>query len=332
MIFNNSNPFDTIQQIAGGYCLARCLHAIADFGVADVLNGEPKTAEEVASATQTNPGALRRAVRLLSAYGIFEINDNKISHTPASQLLRKDHPQSMRGFTRMFSLPINWKAYEDFNEAIRTGEPNVEKVYTGGFWKYFGDHKQESAIFNEAMADKANVQLYGIMSSYDFSNFKTIGDIGGGRGHLLQAVLHSTSGAQGVLFDLPHVIEDARKMASDRLTLQAGDFFKDSLPACDAYLVMEIIHDWPDAESIDILRAIRKSAPPQAKLLLIESIIPDSPDPDWSKMLDIHMLTLLGGKQRTTKEFEALLTEAGFALTQEIDCQVGISILEASVV
>jgi hypothetical protein len=332
MVITNSNPFETVQQIAGGYCLSRCLHAIADFGVADALDDEPQTAIVLATATGTNADALYRAVRLLSAYGIFDCSDNKISHTPASRLLRTDHPQSLNGFARMFSLQINWQAYEGFNEAIKTGEPNVDKVYPGGFWKYFADHNEESAIFNTAMADKAKGQVFGITKSYDFSRFKVIGDIGGGRGHLLQAVLDQNSEAHGILFDLPHVIADADSIASDRLTLQAGDFFKDELPVCDAYLVMEIIHDWPETEAIAILKAIRKVAPTHAKLLLVESIIPEDKGPDWSKMLDIHMLTLLGGKQRTTKEYVELLAAAGFSLTREVDCKVGISILEASVI
>ncbi len=328
---NSSNPFETIQQIAGGYCLNRCLHVVADLGVADALEEIPQTASELAGIAGANADALGRVLRLLSAYGIFESNGNKFSHSPASRLLRKDHPQSMRGFVRMFGLSINWKAYEAFQETIKTGEPAVEKIYPGGFWNYFSEHKEESNIFNEAMADKAKGQLHGIMASYNFSDFKTIADIGGGRGHLLQAVLDSAPNAKGVLFDLPHVIEDAADMAFDRLTLQAGDFFKDSLPVCDAYLVMEIIHDWAEEEATAILKAVRKAAPPHAKLFLIETIIPEDAKPDWSKMLDVHMLTLLGGRQRTRKEYENLLAVAGFLLNREIDTGAGISIIEASV-
>jgi hypothetical protein len=169
------------------------------------------------------------------------------------------------------------------------------------------------------------------MAAYDFSRFKRIGDIGGGRGHLLQAALASAPHAQGVLFDLPHVIEDVRGLASDRLTLQAGDFFKDRLPTCDLYLIMEVIHDWGDAESAAILKAVRQAAPPNGTLLLLESIVPDGPGPHWAKTLDVHMLALLGGKQRTRSEYEELLGRAGFALKREIPTFADISILEATV-
>ena len=178
------------------------------------------------------------------------------------------------------------------------------------------------------MVAKAHGQIGGIMAAYDFSGFGLIGDIGGGRGHLLHAILDSTPTAKGVLFDLPHVVEEAAGMASDRLRLQSGDFFKDTLPACDAYLLMEVIHDWGDEESVAILKAIRRAAPPHAKLLLIETIVPDDPGPDWSKMLDIHMLTLLGGRQRTRREYEVLFDKSGFLVQREIDTGAGIAILE----
>ena len=133
-----------------------------------------------------------------------------------------------------------------------------------------------------------------------------------------------------MLFDLPHVVEDKGGAVSPRLTRQGGDFFKDKLPVCDAYLVMEVIHDWSDAESVSILKAIRRAAPSHAKLLLIEEMVPDEPGPGWSKILDIHMLVLLGGLQRTRAQYEALFDAAGFSFKREIETGAGISILEAA--
>ncbi|MEJ7740426.1 MAG: methyltransferase [Chitinophagaceae bacterium] len=327
---NNSNPFDTIQQIAGGYCLPRCLHVVADLGIADVLEDTPLTAKQLASLVNVSPDALARLLRLLSAHGVFESTDNLFSHSMASRLLRSDHPQSMRGFARMFGLSINWRSYEALLDTVKSGQPAVEKTYPGGFWNYFAEHPEDSCIFNEAMAAKAQGQLYGILAAYDFSKFSSFADIGGGRGHLLKAILDSAPAATGVLFDLPHVINEASGLASERLTLQPGDFFKDRFPACEAYLVMEVIHDWANDEAVAILKAIRKAAPSHAKLFLLETIVPDHAGPDWSKTLDIHMLTLLGGRQRTREEYEDLFQATGFSLEQEIETRAGISILEAS--
>jgi hypothetical protein len=179
------------------------------------------------------------------------------------------------------------------------------------------------------MTAKAHGHIAGILAAYDFGQFKTIADIGGGAGHLLKAVLDAAPQAQGVLFDLPHVVEKAVPLASPRLTLRGGDFFKDALPAADGYLIMEVIHDWPDSESIAILSAVRRAALKGAKVLMIEQVIPDAPGPDWTKALDVLMLTLLGGKQRTIDEYRALLGKAGFRLQREIGT-TGISILEAT--
>jgi hypothetical protein len=210
------------------------------------------------------------------------------------------------------------------------GSPSLraaDKVLPGGVWDHFSSHPEESRVFNEAMTAKAHGQIAGVVRAYDFSGFGLIGDIGGGRGHLLQAVLARAPRARGVLFDLPHAIE-AGDVASDRITLQAGDFFKDRLPTCDAYLIMEVIHDWDDEHARAILRSVRAAAPAHARLLIIEAIVPEDPGPNWAKTLDIWML-VIGGKQRTRQEYADLLAEAGFRFTREVDTGAGASIIEA---
>jgi hypothetical protein len=242
------NPVHTLLQIAGGYCLPRCLHVVADLGVAAVLDEAPRTAAELATAVGAAPDALGRVLRLLAAHGVFETQGDTFRHSPASLLLRTDHPQSLRAFVRMFGLPSWWAIYGALEHAVRTGLPATEQVLSSGFYAYFAAHPEESAVFNAAMAAKAHGQVAGILATYDFSGFRVVGDIGGGRGHVLRAVLDAVPTARGVLFDLPHVVKEAVGIASERLTLQGGDFFKDALPVCDAYLVMEVIHAWGDEE------------------------------------------------------------------------------------
>lgn len=326
------NPFASVIQMAGGYCLARSLHVVADLGVADALDNAPRPARDLASDVGADPEALARVLRLLSAHGVFASCGEGFAHSDASRFLRSDHPQSLRPFARMFGLPIFWETSGAMESSVRTGLPATPSVYPEGFWNYLADRPEQGAIFNAAMAGKAQGAIGGILASYDFSRFATIADIGGGHGHLLLAILDAVPRASGVLFELPQVIAGATGIASDRLTLQAGDFFRDALPACDAYLLMEIIHDWGDQESVEILRAIRRAASPGAALLVIEAIVPDDPGPDWSKMLDIHMLSLLGGRQRTRQEYESLLSASGFSLQREIDTHAGISILEATAI
>jgi hypothetical protein len=331
------NAANTILEVSMTYAVPRCLHVIAEMGIADALGDDPRTAADLAVSTGANAEAVARALRLVSAYGIFELRNDVdghkgFTHTPASRLLRTDHPHSMRSFVRMIGNHLNWKTFELLDHSIRTGKSAVEQITPGGAWKYYAEHPEEGRIFDEAMTGKAQGQIAGILSGYDFSPFKTIADIGGGRGHLLQAVLGATPNARGVLFDQPHVVKDAAGTASARLELQGGDFFNDTLPVCDAYLIMQVIHDWNDQESVKILSAIRRSAPAHAKLLIIEGILPENPSSNWIAMLDILMLALITGKERTRREFEILLTSSGFRLDKVIEVGLGTSIIEASTI
>jgi hypothetical protein len=325
------NPFAILQEMAGGYCLPRCLHVVAELGVADVLGDAPQTAAALAAAVKVDPDALGRVLRLLSAHGVFTSTRGGFAHSPASRLLQAGHPQSMRAFVRMFGLRSNWDILGALDHSVRTGRPAADQVLPNGFWGHLAQDPEASAIFSEAMGAKAQAHVPMIVAAYDWSQFERIADIGGGLGHLLQAVLEAAPKASGVLFDLPQVLAASTGLASARLAVQPGDFFKDALPACDAYLLMEVIHDWADAESVAILKAIRKAARPRATLLLIEQIVPDGDGPNWTKLLDIHMMAFFAARQRTRQEYEGLLRQGGFAFRREIETNAGISLIEATV-
>lgn len=329
MLMSKIDPFETLRQISGGYCLSRALHVLTELNVADALGESAQSATKLAKAVGANPDALSRVLRLASAHGVFAQEGDKFRHSAASRMLRSDHPQSMRAFVRMFGLAINWDAYRELEYSVRTGRRAMEKTLPEGLWRYLGQNPEANSIFNATMLAKAQGQIPAIVSSGNFSRFKVIGDIAGGRGHLLSAILEAAPESKGVLFDLPHVVKEASALASSRLTLQGGDFFKDALPRCDAYILMEIIHDWPDKEATAILQAVCRASVPGATLFLIETIVPPGAEPDWSKMLDIHMLTLLGGKQRTLREYKTLLEKADLTFQREIDTGAGISIMEA---
>ena len=319
---------DTILQVAAGAVLPRCLHAVANLGVADALSETPQSADTLAESTGTDPDALARALRLLAANGVFEYRAGLFAHTPASRLLRSDHPQSLRPLVRMFGLPGFWTMIGDIEYSVKTGIPAGEHVFEGGSWAYLSADLEASRTFDAAMTAKAHGQVAGVLASYDFSGAKTIGDIGGGRGHLLRAILDKVPSASGVLFDQPHVVDQVD--ASDRLTTQGGDFFKDNLPACDMYLLMEVIHDWDDQRAGQILNGVRAAAVPGARVLLIEALIPEDSGPSWPLTLDLWMLTI-SGKQRTLPEYAALLAGAGFRFTKVVDTGAGVSIVEGTV-
>lgn len=326
------NPANTILEVCMSYTVPRCLHVITEFGVADALGDTPRSAMDLAGSTGADPDSLSRALRLLAAYDIFQGADGGYAHTPASRLLRADHPQSLRSYVRLLGAPLYWQVFEKLSHSIATGEPALPEVIPEGQWEYFSKNPELSQLFDEAMAGKAHGQIAGVVAGYDFSPFKTIADIGGGQGHLLRAVLGATPNLAGTLFDLPHVVQKVAAKPSARLQLQGGDFFDDKLPICDGYMIMQVVHDWPDKEATKILSAIRRSAPPHAKLLLIEAIVPEDPNPSWITMLDLFMLILFGGKERTRSQFEALLSASGFRLDHVVDVGLGTFILEASAV
>lgn len=321
-----NSPVELVWSLINMHALARCVHIVADFGVADALEERATPVAELATATGLNADALHRILRLMAAHGIFAFESQGYVHTQASRLLRTDHPQSLRAYARMIGMPAIWRGITELAHAARTGEPETGMA---GYMTYFADHPNEASLFNHAMAAKSSSIVPAVVEAYDFGGFGVIADIGGGRGHLLEAILARAVTATGVLFDLPHVIADAAAVGSDRLRLAAGDFFRDPLPAADAYLLMEVIHDWADEDAARILAAVRRTAHRGAKVLIIETLVSESPGPQVGKMLDIMMLALTGGRERTRSEYEALLRPAGFQVQQVIPTATQYSIVEA---
>lgn len=320
-----------IQQLSAGYFASRCLHVVAELGVADALGDGAMDIGPLAAATGADADALARLLRLLDTYGVFRLEDGTVSHTPASRLLRSDDAASMRDFARMFGLTPSWRSAELLLDTVRTGEAAAPRAFEGGFWGRLSDHPAEARVFDAAMAAKARGQIGAILASYDFAPFGHVVDIGGGQGHLLRAILRAHPHATGTLFDLPHVVDAARQAGDEggRLSFQGGDFFRDPLPRADAYLLMEVIHDWADEPAGEIIAAVRNSAPDGARLLLIEAEVPEGRKPDWSKTLDIVMLTLFAARQRTAAEYRHLLGSKGFGLRRAIDTGAGITVFEA---
>lgn len=325
------NPVESLLQLSAGHFVSRALHAVADLGVADALDDTPQPIASLARATAADAGALGRVLRLLALYGIFDYQGQVVGHTEMSRMLRQDHPQSLRALVRMFGLTGFWAAVGELGSAVRTGEPSADRALPGGFWAYLAQNPEASRVFGEAMTAKAQGHIAGILQAYDFSGFRVIADIGGGHGHLIQAILGATPTASGVLFDQPLVVNEAPVTRSERLRVVGGDFFRDPLPEADAYILMEIIHDWDDEKSRDILRAVRRAARVDARLLLIEALLPNDSAPNWPTTLDIVMLTI-GGRQRTLLEYSDLLRDCGFVMTRDVDTQAGISIIEAAAV
>jgi hypothetical protein len=320
-----------VFDIASSYIVSRSLHVIVELGVPDALGEEAATDTDLAAAVGADADALGRLLRLLVGHGFFAVRGAAFVHSPSSRLLRSDHPRSMRAAVQVLGSELYWGTFGALLHTLRTGEPSAGTAYPGGIYAYLAEHPAAGSAFNTAMATRSRAYVRAVTASYDFSPFTTVGDIGGGHGQLLRAILDAAPNVQGVLFDLPHVIHEAEAFPHDRLALQSGNFFKDPLPRCDLYALMEVIHNWNDAEALAILQAVRRAASAQSRVLIIERMVSSEPGPDRAKLLDVAMLCVAGGRQRTRQEYASSLERAGFAVEREIPTASDVTILEAVV-
>src|SRR5438477_9792391 len=229
-----------LMQLTTAYWTSRCMHVVAELGVADALGDQPQSTEALAKTTGTDPHALYRVLRLQASVGIFEWKDRTWHHTEASRFLGSDRPGSLRDYVRMLGLPVFWSAFEDLEHSLRTGECAFAKRHPEGVFEYLVKHPKERCIFDSAMASKSHRDIEAILPAYDFSQFATIADIAGGRRHLLRPILKGSPKIRGVLFDQPHVVAEVSPAPGEKLLVVGGNFFADPMPQADAYLVMNI--------------------------------------------------------------------------------------------
>jgi hypothetical protein len=324
----SADPAALVAELARGHIAPRCLHVIADCGAADAVGPEGATPAEIAAHTGLAADALDRMLRLLAAHGIFRHGPHgRYEHTAASRLLRSDEPGSLRSYVRMNGLRAFWDRYADLANTARAGRPQRDWA---DLVEHLAAHPEESAIFNAAMVAKSRTVLPAVVAAYDFRSFGTIVDVGGGRGHLLELILKAAPHARGIVFELEHVVADAAP--APQIELVTGDFFTDPLPQADGYLLMDVLHDWDDVDAARILRAVRQAAHAKSRLLIIETLVPEAPGPHFGKSLDITMLAVTGGRERSQAEFAALLANAGFRLLRVLPTASHYSIVEAAAV
>jgi ubiquinone/menaquinone biosynthesis C-methylase UbiE len=291
--------------------------------------------DDLAQKTSTNPDALYRLLRALASAGIFaEGPPRQFSLTPLAEPLQSDAPHSKRALALM-SGDEQFRAWTEIIYSIQTGKKAFDKVFGQPIFDYLAEHHDKAKVFDAAMVGIHGRESAAVQSAYDFSGIKMIVDIGGGNGSQLIALLKANPTMRGTLFDLPHVIERAKPNfaaagLTDRCELIAGSFF-DSVPAgADAYFMRHIIHDWDDERLLTILRNCHRAMPAHARLLVVESVIPPGNEPFAGKFLDLVMLMIPGGKERTAEEYKTLFAEAGFQLNRIVPTDSEVSVIEAA--
>ena len=322
-------------QIISGFWISRAVYVIAKLGVPDLLKSGPKTAAELASATGTHAPSLFRILRTLVSVGVLSsTEEGGFAQTPVSETLVTDAPGSLRWFAVSELGQEHYPAWGNLMHSVKTGEIAFDNFFGADIWKYFQQNPEDAAVFNNSMTNVTAHTNEAITSLYDFSQFGTIVDVGGGHGGLITSILEKNPQVKGVLFDAAEVIEGARPKIeaaglADRLETVAGDFFKSVPEGGDAYVMKWIIHDWDDEKSNTILRNIRSRMQPNSKLILVDCVVPETDEPHFSKFIDLNMLVMTGGKERTEKEFAQILEAAGFKLLRVISTDMPHSIVEA---
>ena len=315
-----------LRKLVNSYQLSQAIHVAAVLGIADLLADGPRSSDELAEATQTNPSALYRLLRTLAAFGLLhEDDERRFSLTELGAPLRSDHPESVAGWAAFVGRRNVRDAWSSLEESIRTGENAFKLAHGVSVWDYRAQNREEGEIFDRAMESSSKLVVRALMDAYDFGRFGTIVDVGGGNGTLLRALLAEYPELNGVLFDQAHVVEGVD--LGERAQVVAGSFFESVPEGGDAYLLKWIIHDWEDEEAVAILRNVRRNS---GTLLVVERIVGPPNEGPETKLGDLNMLVGPGGQERTRDEFQALFEAAGYELAGDTPTDSGMHVLEGA--
>jgi hypothetical protein len=327
-----SSPEALIQMITG-FWISQAIYAAAKLGIADLVKEGPKPCEELAQTTGMSSQTLYRLLRALASVGVFrEEEAGRFGLTPLAEYLQSGVPGSLRAFAIMHS-ELLYRPHGEVLHSVKTGETAFNLVCGQELFPYLTQHPTAAAVFNEAMTNYTMQVSAAVVAAYDFSQFGTLVDVGGGNGTLLRAALQAHPTLRGVLFDLPHVAEDAKtRLAAaglaERCASKGGDFFAAVPAGGDAYLFKWILHDWEDERAIILLKNCHRAMAAHGKLVVVEAVLPPGNTPFFHKWMDLNMLVVTGGRERTAAEYRALFEAAGFKLTQIIPTASEMSVIE----
>jgi hypothetical protein len=321
------DPSQQIMRLGFGFVVSQALRVIIELGVADLLASGARAVDELATATGSQPDALYRVMRLLASEGVFrETSPGQFELTEIGSALRSDHAGGPRDFIHM----INTEAYLAFGQllhSVRSGKPAFDKVFGASRFDWLSRHPEQAALFQRAMIALSQGSNEAVAEAYDFKPFTRVVDVGGGHGQLLSEILTRNPHLDGVLFDLASGVAAAHELP--RTEIVAGDFFE-SVPAGDIHVLKKVIHDWDDERAVLILRNCRMSMLPNGRVLVAETLVPPGDGPSQIKHVDVVMLAVTGGLERTETQYASLFNAAGLRLERIIQTRGPISIIEAS--
>lgn len=330
-------PAMQLIQMASAYWVSRIVHAAAELGLADHLAQSPRSAAEIAGKAGLNAPALHRLMRSLAGLGILdEGEDKRFALTPLGEALKSGKAVAGSARAAVLTLASPWfsTAMDQLTESVRSGGTAFEKINGMPVFDFLGRHPEAASLFSETMVGIHGSEPPAVAEAYDFSGLKTVVDVGGATGNMLAAILLRHKGLRGILADLPHVVKDApaflsAKGVSDRVSVAPHNFFESVPEGGDAYILSHILHDWSAGQCLTILGNLHKAMTADARLLIVEMVLPGRNEPHFGKILDMVMLAVPGGEERTGEEYKALLAKAGFKLTCIVPTASPVSVVEA---
>ena len=322
-----------MMQMIGAKLVTKPLYLAAKLGVADLLAEGPCHVDDLATRTETHPPSLYRVLRALASVGVFaEGPERHFANTPMSQMILSG-PGSMRAMVLWLNDPRHDQVWEHALHSVKTGETGLADMGVQEIWPWLTSQRDLHEIFNNAMSSNASNLHAAAATAYDFSGIEHLMDVGGGHGALMMRILAENPKLRGTVYDLPEVVVGARAELetnhfAGRCAAVGGSFFE-SVPAADAHIMSFILHDWSDEKAITILRNIHKAQPAHGKVLLVEMVVPPGNEPSFAKLLDMEMLIMAGGRERTEAEFAAIFDAAGYRLSRIVPTPSPTSIIEA---
>jgi hypothetical protein len=322
--------------MATAYWVSRAVYVAAQLGIADLLKDEPQDAEALAAATGTYAPALGRVLRSLASVGLFRTDaQGRFSLTPLGATLQSDAPGAARSTVLALSGGFFWASWSEVLHSVRTGQTGIQKALGVSEYDYLDNHPEDASHFNAAMIGYHGEEASAIVDAYDFSGSGTVIDVGGGSGNLLATILAANPSVRGVLFERPQVVPEAERNlkaagVANRCELVAGDFLETVTAGGDVYIVSHCIHNWDEQSCVRILANCRQAMLPHGRLLIVEAVVRAGDAPDPAKLLDLAMLVVPGGEERSEDEYRTLLDRSGLRLTRVIPTRTPSgSIIEA---
>ena len=321
-------------QMATAYWVSQLIYTAAKLGIADVLNDGPKSASEIATTVDADEDSLRRILRALCVLNVCEITKSqKFKLMPLGRSLKSGVPGSLRSMILTLG-EIHYRTWGHLCQTVQTGRPSFRSVFGSEMFDFLERNSSAGETFNLAMTNYSTLVAHAVLLSYDFSGVKSLIDVGGGCGKLLTSILEVYPTLQGLVVDLPGVIDEANEQMQsctfrERFAAVAGNFLESLPRGGDLYLLSGVIHDWNNQSAQIILSNCRSAMRPHGKVLLVECVVPERDDPSFSKLLDLNMMVMTGGRERTEREFRELLNDAGLAVTKIIPTISPLRIIEA---